>query len=108
MSSIASTFGARFWVRICFPPPVVFRWIGHRALELCIWVFCSLLVVGRIRNEVVYILSGRNPLHLYLAKQMWHIGDSLGSSSHLPLAVAKWAWRLDSSSICAWLTVAQL
>lgn len=40
----------------------------------------TLLGVGRVRNEVLYILSGRLPLQIYVAKAMWRYGEQLSGS----------------------------
>ena len=70
----------------------------------------TLLGVGRIRNEVVYILSGRYPLQLYIAKFLWRYGESLQgpASSWLAGRIARWVERLDDTSSASRLTVSKL
>ena len=50
----------------------------------------TLLGVGRIRNEIVYILSGRFLLQVSVAKAMWRFERSLREGDRLVGTVARW------------------
>lgn len=50
-----------------------------------------------VRDEVVYVLSGRWPLQLYIAKTMWRYGSQLQTSHRLAGVVARWVWQLEAS-----------
>ena len=65
----------------------------------------ALLGVGRLRNEVVYVLSGRYPLQLYVCKLLWRYGDSLASGDRFVCRVARWAWGLDDEHVSRRLSV---
>ena len=57
----------------------------------------SLLGLSRhTRNEVLYVLSGRGPLHLYLAKAVFRFVVHADSHTGLMGTVAAWARGLES------------
>ena len=68
----------------------------------------TLLGVSNLRNEVVYVLSGRFPLQLYIAKYLWRYRRSLEESPRLAGVVARWVWRLDSSFVANRLSLHRL
>ena len=56
-----------------------------------------MLGVGKLCNEILYILSGRFPLQVSVAKAMWRYERSLREGDRLVGTVARWTWRLESS-----------
>ena len=59
----------------------------------------TLLGVGRVRNEVLYVLSGCLPLQVYIAKAMWRYARGLIASDHLAARMARWAWGLEATGV---------
>ena len=70
---------------------------------------CLIMGLGRaVRDGVVFILAGRLPICLYIAKAMWRYERSLSEGRRLASKVAKWAWGLEGGTRTQRLTVLEL
>lgn len=69
----------------------------------------SIMGLGRVvRDAVVFVLAGRLPLRLHIAKALWRYADGLRDSSRLVASVVRWVWNLEATATYQRMSVVAL